>query len=128
MVMSEKVSIDEFPKAVMAHLEEYVSMASDEVKDAVRTVSEDVKAEIQKNAPVRTGAYKKSWTVSKVSETAQSLTNTVHNAQHYRLTHLLENGHAKRGGGRTRAFPHIAPGEALAEKELVEIAERKLSG
>ena len=41
---------------------------------------------------------------------------------------LLENGHAKRGGGRTRSFPHIAPGEALAEKELLEIAERKLRG
>ena len=100
----------------------------DEVKEAVRTVSEDVKAEIQSRAPVKTGKYKKSWTVTKVEETAQSLVNTVHSAKHYRLTHLLENGHAKRGGGRTRSFPHIAPGEALAEKELLEIAERKLRG
>ena len=124
----DRVSIDQFPGAVMAQLEEYVSMASDEVKEAVRTVSEDVKAEIQSRAPVKTGKYKKSWTVTKVEETAQSLVNTVHSAKHYRLTHLLENGHAKRGGGRTRAFPHIAPGEALAEKELLEIAERKLRG
>ena len=51
----DTVSIDEFPKAVMAHLEEYVSMTSDEVKEAVRTVSEDVKAEIQSRAPVKTG-------------------------------------------------------------------------
>ena len=95
-------------------------------RQAVRTVSEDVKAEIQSRAPVKTGKYKASWTVTKVEETAQSLVNTVHSAKHYRLTHLLENGHAKRGGGRTRSFPHIAPGEALAEKELLEIAERKL--
>ena len=122
----DTVSIDEFPKAVMAHLEEYVSMAAEEVKEAVRAVSEDVKAEIQSRAPVKTGKYKNSWTVTKVSETSQSLVNTVHSAKHYRLTHLLENGHAKRGGGRTRSFPHIAPGEDLAEKELVEIAERKL--
>ena len=40
----DRVSIDQFPGAVMAQLEEYVSMASDEVKEAVRTVSEDVKA------------------------------------------------------------------------------------
>ena len=105
----DRVSIDQFPGAVMAQLEEYVSMASDEVKEAVRTVSEDVKAEIQSRAPVKTGKYKKSWTVTKVEETAQSLVNTVHSAKHYRLTHLLENGHAKRGGGRTRSFPHIAP-------------------
>ena len=118
----DRVSIDQFPGAVMAQLEEYVAMASDEVKEAVRTVSEDVKAEIQSRAPVKTGKYKKSWTVTKVEETAQSLVNTVHSAKHYRLTHLLENGHAKRGGGRTRSFSHIAPGEALAEKELLEIA------
>ena len=123
----DRVSIDEFPGAVMEHLEEYVFMAAEEVKEAVRTVSEDVKNEIQSRAPVRTGKYKKSWTVSKVSETKESLVNTVHSVKYYRLTHLLENGHAKRGGGRTRSFPHIAPGEDLAEKKLVEIAERKLS-
>ena len=59
----DRVSIDQFPGAVMAQLEEYVSMASDEVKEAVRTVSEDVKAEIQSRAPVKTGKYKASWTV-----------------------------------------------------------------
>ena len=36
----DRVSIDEFPKVVMASLEEYVSMASEEVKEAVHTVSE----------------------------------------------------------------------------------------
>ena len=124
----DRVSIDEFPGAIMEHLEEYVFMAAEEVKEAVRTVSEDVKAEIQAHAPVKTGKYKASWTVTKVEETSQSLVNTVHSEKYYRLTHLLENGHAKRGGGRTRSFPHIAPGEDLAEKELVEIAERKLRG
>ena len=67
----DRVSIDQFPGAVMAQLEEYVSMASDEVKEAVRTVSEDVKAEIQSRAPVKTGKYKKSWTVTKVEETSR---------------------------------------------------------
>lgn len=39
---------------------------------------------------------------------------------HFRLTHLLEKGHAKRGGGRTRAFPHIKYGADLAEQNYLE--------
>ena len=124
----DRVSIDQFPGAVMAQLEEYVSMASDEVKEAVRTVSEDVKAEIQSRAPVKTGKYKASWTVTKVSETHQSLVNTVHSAKHYRLTHLLENGHAKRGGGRVAGRPHIAPAEQAGNEKLVKTIEQKLRG
>lgn len=120
------IGVDGLKGAVMAHLEEYVSMAAEETKEAVEEVSKEVKAEIQKNAPVKTGKYKKSWKVTKISETGRSLVNVVHSSKYYMLTHLLEEGHAKRGGGRTRAFPHISKGEELAERKLVEIVERKL--
>lgn len=124
--MGKNVSIDEFPKAVKQELEEYVNMTSEEVKKVVTQVSENTKKGIQANAPVRTGAYKKSWRVTKTKETASSLEMTVHSDRRYRLTHLLEKGHAKRGGGRTKAIPHIAPAEAEAEKELLEAVERSL--
>ena len=36
------------------------------------------------------------------------------------LPHLIEKGHATLGGGRTRAYPHIAPAFEVAAKKTYE--------
>ena len=44
---------------------------------------------------------------------------TVHGGpKTYPLAHLLENGHAKRGGGRTAPIVHIKPVEEWAIEEV----------
>jgi hypothetical protein len=51
----------------------------------------------------------------------------VHN-KIYGLTHLLEKGHAKRGGGRVAGIPHIAPVEEEITGKLSDEIEKELKG
>ncbi len=114
----KRVSIDEMGNAIQKEFEEYVELTADEAKKIVSKVAEDVKEKIQEGAPVDTGAYKKSWNITQTKNSAFGAEYTVHSKTRYRLTHLLEYGHAKRGGGRGKAIPHIAKGENLAISEL----------
>lgn len=115
--MNEMIKPEQLSEVIMEGLEEYKNLSTDAMKEAVEKTAKDVKKEIQGKAPVRTGKYKKSWKVTKTEENAEKLVMTVH-AGRYQLTHLLEHGHAKRGGGRAAAIPHIAPAEADGVKEL----------
>ena len=128
MMSERKVSIEQMAEAVMDGLIEYAGLATDVMKDCVTKAGNTVKYEVKANAPVRTGQYKKGWAVKKQKETANSLELVVHNKKRYQLTHLLEKGHAKRGGGRVRAFPHIAPAEQAGIRELEEGIKRGLEG
>ena len=126
--MSEKCTIDNLAKTIMEGLQEYADVASEDVKTAVRKAGKNVKAEISANAPKRTGAYAKSWAVKTQKETANSLEVVVHSKNRYQIAHLLEHGHAKRGGGRVAGIPHIAPAEEKAVKQLEENIMKKLGG
>lgn len=126
--MGDKCTIDNLAKTIMEGLQEYADVASADVKTAVRKAGKSVKADIAANAPKRTGAYSKSWTVKTQKETANSLEVVVHSKNRYQLAHLLEHGHAKRGGGRVAGKPHIAPAEEKAIKQLEEEITKKLGG
>ena len=126
--MGDKCTIDNLAKTIMEGIQVYADVASEDVKTAVRKAGKNVKAEISANAPKRTGAYAKSWTVKTEKETANSLEVVVHSKNRYQIAHLLEHGHAKRGGGRVAGIPHIAPAEEKAVKQLEEDIVKKLGG
>ena len=124
--MSQKIKIDELADTIVKGMTAYSDLATEELKTAVKNAGNLVKKEIAANAPKNTGAYAKSWAVKNTKETAESLEVTVYSKNRYQLAHLLEKGHAKRGGSREPARPHIAPAEEKAIKELEEEIGRSL--
>ncbi len=122
------VKIKDLATEVLKGLTEYKDLVTDDMKAAVRKAGKSVKDDIRANAPKKTGAYSKSWTVKTTKETSESLELTVCSPSKYQLAHLLEKGHAKRNGGRTKAIPHIAPAEKKAVKELEDDIKRSLGG
>ena len=123
----KKIKPEELSDAVMEELEKYRDLAAEDLKEAVKETGNSVKKDISASAPVRTGKYKKSWAVKTVSENAEGIEVTVPSRNRYQIAHLLEHGHAKRGGGRVAAIPHIKPAEEKGEEELVRKIKAKLT-
>ena len=120
----QTVTVDGLAAAVMDGLKEYADLASDKMKSAVKKSAKTVRDDIKGSAPIRTGRYAGSWTTKKSSN---ALEVTVYSPSRYMLAHLLEFGHAKRGGGRVAARPHIAAAEQHGIEQLESEIERSLS-
>ncbi len=126
--MSKNISIDDLADEVMKGLQEYADVATSDLKKAVRKAGKTVRQEIRDNAPQRTGEYAESWSTEKIKEDANSLQLVVRSKKRYYLAHLLEHGHAKRGGGRVAGKAHIAPAEKKGEEVLDKALKKALKG
>jgi hypothetical protein len=121
-----------------------IDRLASEIADALATYSKDVvekvnvssdkvgKAAVKRlkqTSPKRPGSgkYAKAWTIKTEPEVGQPHTRIVHvKAPHYRLTHLLEKGHAKVGGGRVDGIPHIRPAEEEVIREFTREVEEAI--
>jgi len=126
VMSTQTVRVDQLADAVMKGLEDYAKLAVNDLKTDVQKAGKKVKEQIESTAPRDTGKYAKSWAVKKVKETSDSIEIVVHSKTRYQLTHLLEFGHAKRGGGRVAARPHIAAAEQAGMEQLQRDIERDL--
>ena len=100
-------------------LKEYGDAILDKVDDILPGVAERAAKQLRETSPERTGNYAKSWKVSKKTRAGTFSEMRVYNEKYYRLTHLLEYGHASRNGGRVKAQPHIIWVEESASEDLI---------
>lgn len=116
--MAAGINIDNLAAAIAKGLEEYSEEVTQAIKKAVDDTAKEAADELKQKSPKRTGAYGKDWTSKKAYEDSRSKRATVYNKKRYRLTHLLEYGHALRGGGRVDPRPHIKEIEEKAIKDF----------
>lgn len=124
--MGQSIRPEQLADEVMKGLKEYADLAADEMKKEVKKAGTTAKNDITATAPKRTGKYAKSWRSKTTKENSSSVEVTVYSPTRYMLAHLLEHGHAKRGGGRVAGKPHIAPAEQKAIQQLEDAIRRAL--
>ena len=125
------VNPDNLDKAVNDVLSDYYHGTNEEIKKAalraIRQCRDEIKAHITFNQ--HTGDYVKAMAVKKTDESTSGVEYTWFvKPPHYRLTHLLEKGHALRNGGRTKAFPHIKFGEEVGVTYFIAEIRRIFGG
>lgn len=102
-----------------------VEVLTETITEVARESVKKLKAESPKGA---TGDYAKNWRYT-VERGRLRVGATVYGDKPtYSLAHLLEHGHAKRGGGRVAPIVHIAPVEEWATDEVVDRYITKMEG
>lgn len=114
-------SINNLADTIVRELERYANLVHEEVEEAKVEVSNELVDKLKQTSPVLSGSYRKGWRAKKEGNKF-----IIHNKTDAQLTHLLENGHAKRGGGRVAAIPHIRPAEQVAVADYLERVERAI--
>ncbi|MED3075656.1 MULTISPECIES: HK97 gp10 family phage protein [Bacillus] len=112
--------MNNFASELARELQRYANVVEEELLTAQEEVADVAVGKLRQSGPKKTGAYRKGWRKKKEGNGV-----VVHNIKG-QLTHLLENGHAKAGGGRVPAQVHIRPVEEYVMNEVPRRIERAL--
>ena len=121
------ISVDQLAAEIAKGLAEYSQDVVEKVNVSSEKVGKAAVKRLKQTSPKRYGNYAKSWAMKTEPEVGQPHKRIVHvKAPHYRLTHLLEYGHAKVGGGRVEGRPHIGPAEEEVIREFTREVEEAI--
>lgn len=115
------VSVDQLAAEIAKFVKAYTDDVAAAIEQEVDRTADDILNEIKTNHPYRdrTGDYTRNFRKSKQDEPGRTR-RIIWNKKHYRRVHLLEFGHAKRGGGRVPAYPHLRPAYDKHAPRLVD--------
>ncbi|CDV96354.1 Bacteriophage HK97-gp10, putative tail-component [Desulfitobacterium hafniense] len=121
------ISIDGLAAEIAEMLAEYSQDVVEKVNLSSEKVGKAAVKQLKQTSPKDSGDYAKSWKMTTNAVFGQPSNRIIHvAAPHYRLTHLLEHGHAKRGGGRVEGKPHIRPAEQQVIEEFTREVEEAI--
>lgn len=125
-----KIAIDDLSATIIAEMKAFAGACTEDIKEAQKEAGRQGVAEIKSKAPKKTGTYSKTWKAS-TTEKGGAVQTILYagkkgNTTGWALAHLLEFGHAKQNGGRTRAFEHIKPGEDKAAEVFEAELKRRI--
>lgn len=129
MARLKVVPIDRMQSAIQEALDEYGDGVNKDVEKAVTSVARSGAAALRAESRAkvkRTGRYAAGWRAD-IRKDRLNPTAELYNATKPGLTHLLEFGHAKVGGGRVAGRAHIAPVEAALAVALETKVARGLA-
>lgn len=125
--MAKVVKTEELAVEIARAIAEYTDGVASAIEAEVDATSKAIVDDIKANAPRKTGEYAKGWTRRKGTQPG-TISYTIYNRSKPQLTHLLEHGHVKKGGGRVEGRPHIGPAVdkhiPAMERRIEQIIER----
>lgn len=123
-----KIPLDQLGNEIAKILSEYTEDVIEGIDEAGQEVAKEAVKELKAKSPKKTGVYAKGWTKKTEKKYGDVSTVIIYNKNKPSLTHLLEHGHAKRGGGRTKAKSHIRPVEEMVIEEFTTEVEKVVKG
>lgn len=127
---NQKVDISNMASIISGYLDEYGLQVKDTLQEASKKTGQQVAKELRKGGGYNTHQtgekFNKGWKATE-EKSRLGISTVVHNTTVPGLAHLLEFGHAKRNGGRTRAFNFIAPVSDKVENLFTEAFEKEMN-
>lgn len=117
--MARREPVERLNAAIAKIVEDYAQDITRDVGVLAVAVAKAGVQELKRTSPRKMRKYAKGWK-SQVETSRTGTSVTIYNGEKPWLAHLLENGHAKRGGGRVAPRPHIRP----VEQKLVTEFEK----